>query len=296
MNISSKQKILLNVGGEYFETTIGTLTKGNENTISYFQSLFSQQWQLEKDPKDGSIFIDRDGILFRYILQYFRTGQITIDLDNALLRQDLLTEAEFYKIDSLVHLLKTNKNTKSEEKILYSNTKILSSKHQEQLNQFFSNDNQQWQLIYCASRDGYTSTAFHKLCDGRCPTMTVIRSKNGFIFGGYTKIPCSSSGTDKADSSAFLFTLKNPLGIIPTKYPIHERAIQFAVCDRLASGPTFGSIFNGGSDIFLHSPFNLAGSRIHFPQTYKDTTGKGKLTFTGDSHFLCDDVEIFTPV
>jgi hypothetical protein len=64
----------------------------------------------------------------------------------------------------------------------------------------------------------------------------------------------------------------------------------------LASGPTFGSIFNGGSDIFLHSPFNLAGSRIHFPQTYKDTTGKGKLTFTGDSHFLCDDVEIFTPV
>jgi len=70
----SKEKIKLNVGGEYFQTTIDTLIKANEKTISYFQSLFSQQWELEMDPKDGSIFIDRDGILFGYILQYFRTG------------------------------------------------------------------------------------------------------------------------------------------------------------------------------------------------------------------------------
>jgi len=72
--MSSKEKIKLNVGGEYFQTTIDTLIKTNEKTISYFQSLFSQQWKLEMDPKDGSIFIDRDGILFGYILQYFRTG------------------------------------------------------------------------------------------------------------------------------------------------------------------------------------------------------------------------------
>jgi len=72
--MSSKEKIKLNVGGEYFQTTIDTLIKANEKTISYFQSLFSQQWELEMDPKDGSIFIDRDGILFGYILQYFRTG------------------------------------------------------------------------------------------------------------------------------------------------------------------------------------------------------------------------------
>jgi hypothetical protein len=105
--MSPTQKVVLNVGGVYFETTIGTLTNDNDKTMSYFRSLFSRQWKLEKDSKDESIFIDRDGILFRYILQYFRTGQVAIDFDNALLRRDLMTEAEFYKINSLVQLLKT---------------------------------------------------------------------------------------------------------------------------------------------------------------------------------------------
>jgi hypothetical protein len=147
--MSSKEKIKLNVGGEYFQTTIDTLTKTNEKTISYFQSLFSQQWESETDPKDGNIFIDRDGILFGYILQYFRTGQVVaIDVDDELLRRDLITEAEFYKIDSLVQFLKTNSNSKSEEKKFYSDSKILSCEYQLQLNKLFGDNNQKWQLIY----------------------------------------------------------------------------------------------------------------------------------------------------
>jgi F0F1-type ATP synthase membrane subunit b/b' len=46
--ISPKEKVILNVGGEYFETTIATLTKDNQKTISYFQSLFSKQWHLQQ--------------------------------------------------------------------------------------------------------------------------------------------------------------------------------------------------------------------------------------------------------
>jgi hypothetical protein len=124
--------------------------------------------------------------------------------------------------------------------------------------------------------------------------MTVIRSQNGCIFGGFTKISWSSSGLDKTDSFAFVFTLKNPVGIPPTKYPIRERAIRFAICHKPTNGPIFGSIQNGGSDIFLHSPFNVAGSRICFPKTYKDTAGKGVITFMGDFYFHCDDIEVFT--
>ena len=65
-------------------------------------------------------------------------------------------------------------------------------------------------------------------------------------------------------------------------------------CHKSTGGPTFRSVQNGGSNIYFHSPFNDLGSRIFFPETYKDTTGKGKNTFTGDSHFCCDDVEVFT--
>ena len=302
---SSKQKVKLNVGGEFFETTIETLTEYSEGTTSYFKALFSRQWELEKDPKDESIFIDRDGCLFGYILQYLRTGKIAIEPNRGLLRRDLIIEAQFYIIDSLVDLLNINQPKKENNikshlqpdlKNLYSDTKILSLNDQIELNKLNECDNQQWQLIYRASRDGYSAKVFHQLCDGCFPTMTVIRSKNGYIFGGFTTIPWSSAMEDKTDTLAFLFTLTNTHGIKPTKYPIYEQFARFAVSHKSTNGPTFGSVKNGGSDIHLQDPFNAVSSRIFFSRTYKDTTARGWFTFTGDPYFSCDNIEIFIPI
>jgi hypothetical protein len=295
--ISPKQKVKLNVGGRYFETTIETLTKHSKGTTSYFKALFSRQWQLEKDPKDESIFIDRDGDLFNYILQYLRTDQLIIDDKDLRLQRNLTIEAEFYKIEILISSVKISntmpQNHNREQEKLYLDTKILSNEQQKHLNKLYGKNNQRWQLLYRANRDGFTAKLFHKFCDGQGPTMTVIKSQNGFIFGGFTTVPWSSTTTDKADSSAFLFTLKNCCGLQPTKYSILERSVQLAVSHKINNGPTFGSINNGGSDIYLKSPFNADGSRIFFPNTYQDTTGKGRFTFTCDSHFSCDDVEAF---
>lgn len=33
-----------------------------------------------------------------------------------------------------------------------------------------------------------------------------------------------------------------------------------------------------------------------FPNSYIDTTGKGRITFTGDAYFCVEDVEVFLPV
>ncbi len=280
-----------------------TLTKHSEETITYFKALLSRQWQLEKDPKDESIFIDRDGDLFEYILQYLRTDNTPIDLDDNLLRRDLIVESQFYKLDTLVNLLNSASTRKeripqvassSDSKKLYRDTKILSVNSQIELNKLSGYDNQQWQLIYRASRDGYTAKVFHQSCDGCFPTMCVIRSKNGFIFGGFTSVPWSSINQDIWDTSAFLFTLKNPHGIKPTKYPIFERAVEFALDHNLNKGPTFGSVRYGGEDLTLRSPFNGYENRTSFPHSYQDRTDKGHLTFTGEPYFTCDDVEIFT--
>jgi hypothetical protein len=301
--MSSGEKVKLNVGGRYYQTTIRTLTKHSEGTSSYFKALFSRQWQLQKDPKDESVFIDRDGDLFGFILQYLRTGKISIDFDYDLLRQDLMMEAEFYNLHILVNLLNANpskkeddtkRNSQSDSKKLYLDTKILSINDQQELNKFSGYDHQQWQLIYRASRDGYTAKAFHQICDGCSPTICVIRSNHGFIFGGFTSIPWSSTTADKTDTSAFLFTLKNPFGIKPTKYPIRERAVEHAVSHHPDAGPTFGSAQHGGVDLLLQSPFDVERSRTFFPQSYQDTTKKYRYTFNGNPHFSCDDVEIFT--
>ena len=43
-----------------------------------------------------------------------------------------------------------------------------------------------WKLIYRASEHDYTARSFHEYCDDKGPTLIVIKSSEGWIFGGYT--------------------------------------------------------------------------------------------------------------
>ena len=43
-----------------------------------------------------------------------------------------------------------------------------------------------WKLIYRASEDGYSGGSFHEYCDDRGPTLIIIKSSGGWLFGGYT--------------------------------------------------------------------------------------------------------------
>ena len=92
--------IKLNVGGHVFDTSVGTLNKFGTNL---FTGLFSGKGEFKKNA-DGYYFFDRDGVHFRHILNYMRHGTIP----EYIIRQckhELLTEAEFYGIRSLVDYL-----------------------------------------------------------------------------------------------------------------------------------------------------------------------------------------------
>ena len=43
-----------------------------------------------------------------------------------------------------------------------------------------------WKLLYRASEHEYTAKSFHEYCDDKGPTLVVIKSSGGWIFGGYT--------------------------------------------------------------------------------------------------------------
>ncbi|CAF3661908.1 unnamed protein product [Rotaria sp. Silwood1] len=134
---SIQGKVILDVGGDKFSTSVETLTR-EKNT--FFTALFSKQWQLERDPDDESIFIDRDGKLFNYILAYLRTNKLSSDiLNNDSLRELLLTEAEYFHLHGLISIL-TN--------ICFPNETLLRPKHKMKLNEFYSKTNQRWELIY----------------------------------------------------------------------------------------------------------------------------------------------------
>ena len=45
----------------------------------------------------------------------------------------------------------------------------------------------QLKLLFRASRDGDNNTAFHQKCDNKSPTISIIQTKDNYIFGGYTE-------------------------------------------------------------------------------------------------------------
>ena len=75
-------------------------------------------------------------------------------------------------------------------------------------------------LLYRASFHGFSPYTFHQKCDGVLGTITVIRSTNQNVFGGYTEVDWAGS-SGNYDLSAFIFSLKN-LYNIPIKLNIRE--------------------------------------------------------------------------
>eukprot|EP00347_Sterkiella_histriomuscorum_P009556 403340752 len=66
----------------------------------------------------------------------------------------------------------------------------------------------QYNLLYKGSRDGFTASTFHKLCDDKGPTVSFILSEYGQVFGGFTSIPWTSADQPQSDPSAFVFSLR----------------------------------------------------------------------------------------
>jgi hypothetical protein len=90
----------------------------------------------------------------------------------------------------------------------------------------------QFTLLWRGSRDGFGAGDFHRRCDGRPNTLTVILDTNGNIFGGFTPVAWESRPWNgnydsennclKADPSlkSFIFTLKNPYNVRARRFAL----------------------------------------------------------------------------
>ena len=68
---------------------------------------------------------------------------------------------------------------------LLSDTQLVNQQYDSYLREWLGND-YKWKLIYRASEHGYTAQSFHECCDDKGPTLVIIKSSGGWIFGGYT--------------------------------------------------------------------------------------------------------------
>ena len=62
------------------------------------------------------------------------------------------------------------------------------------------------ELIFKSSRDGYTAEDFHRLCDDKSQTVTIIKTGDNTRFGGFLNIKWGKEGGDQIDKKSFLFS------------------------------------------------------------------------------------------
>ncbi|XP_048884080.1 BTB/POZ domain-containing protein KCTD21-like [Brienomyrus brachyistius] len=94
---SLQDPVSLNVGGEVYTTTLDTLTRCRDSMLG---AMFTGQIPLLRDRR-GNFFIDRDGKVFRYILNYLRSN--SLDLPDDFKEMALLKrEADFFQIRPLL--------------------------------------------------------------------------------------------------------------------------------------------------------------------------------------------------
>ncbi|XP_077070539.1 BTB/POZ domain-containing protein KCTD6 [Siphateles boraxobius] len=92
--------VTLNVGGQLYTTSISTLQRYPDSMLG---AMFRGDFPTTRDTQ-GNYFIDRDGTLFRYILNFLRTSELTLPVD--FMETDLLRkEADFYQIEPLIQCL-----------------------------------------------------------------------------------------------------------------------------------------------------------------------------------------------
>ena len=103
-------------------------------------------------------------------------------------------------------------------------------------------------LIFRGSRDGFRSSDFHKKCDNKGSTISIIKDTRGYVFGGYTSVNWRSDGSSyNEDSNAFLFSLNKKL-----KFPVKAQYKQYAMYH---SGTSYSLNF-GANDLILHDYCN----------------------------------------
>ena len=136
-------------------------------------------------------------------------------------------------------------------------------------------------LLYKATRDGDSSSAFHNKCNGKSPTLTLVKTSNGYRCGGFTNTPWDSSEKCKEDNNAFVFSMDTRSKYMSTN------------SNSIYCYSKYGPIFGDGYDLLLANGFFTAANsnQCNCPSTYK-TVKQSELT-GGEYRFTVKECEVY---
>eukprot|EP01094_Clydonella_sp_ATCC50884_P014670 TRINITY_DN2514_c0_g1_i6.p2 TRINITY_DN2514_c0_g1~~TRINITY_DN2514_c0_g1_i6.p2 ORF type:complete len:249 (+),score=69.86 TRINITY_DN2514_c0_g1_i6:288-1034(+) len=190
--------------------------------------------------EDGTYFVDRDGSVFRHVLNFLRGQELRLDRLSDTELAHLLEDAEFYNIEDLLDHIQHFKN-------LRVPSNILEDRHWVRALLSWLPRGSRLELCYRGTRDGFGAAEFHTACDNRGPMVLLCQDEGGWVFGGFSSVGWRSGAENdaQADSNAFLFSMHNPRGTAPERYPVHKP--EEAVHNSLFCGAVFGV----GRDLYV---------------------------------------------
>jgi hypothetical protein len=143
-------------------------------------------------------------------------------------------------------------------------------------------------LLYQASTHGFQASTFHQRCDNQGPTLVLVKSSIGRIFGGVNFISWTSVDGFSASNKSFLFALKDgqhrhdPALFRITRNP--NTAVY--------NDPSFGPVFGVGHDLYICNNSNSNHSNSGLGNTYTGP-GASRTALAGEGSFLVADYEVF---
>jgi len=150
------------------------------------------------------------------------------------------------------------------------------------------------------SGDGGSAKGFHDACNGRGATVTIVKTKEGHVFGGAADKSWASpsNGAYTASDSSFLFCI-NCAGAKPNAAPGQLKLTgkdsgKFA----LYHDSRFGPIFGRGHDLYIASRPGGTSTAAHLGHTYTCPDGQPGSTgcnnyLAGSRSFVIADFEVF---
>ena len=135
-------------------------------------------------------------------------------------------------------------------------------------------------LLYKASADGDTASAFHEKCDDANSTIVLVETKDGMRFGGYTTCSWSGNCVDKNDSEAFIFSFD--------KMKTYD---NIPGDEAIGCYPKFGPIFLGCQIKIFDNAFTKGGTTYEKELNF-NTEEEYELT-GGKRSFEIKDIEVY---
>jgi hypothetical protein len=166
------------------------------------------------------------------------TNSRVCNLENYISEQNkkmILMEERLKILEEKMAKYGQTKKEEEEKNLLFTGSEILTNEAKDMLLNWLPRKPNKITLLMNSNRDGDSTKSFMNKCNGKCPTLAVIKTINGYVFGGYTTQMWKEG--EVKDNNAFVFS-------IDKKRKYNNKQPEHAIGFRMNNFWLFGYTYN----------------------------------------------------